>query len=105
MGEARKDVAQWLAIRKEQAKFIDPETAEVMWIYGPVLDPYGVHQLHPDEEYVGRLYFARAPASDIWVSFCDLPSSTRDALWQKHGRKLRFPAGLFVEDLDPSDLF
>jgi len=54
------------------------------------------------EECFGRLYFARAPESDIWVSFYDLPGPTRDALRQKHGRKLRFPAGLFGEDLGPN---
>ena len=30
---------QWLAIRKEAAVKIDPETAEVFWEYGYVIDP------------------------------------------------------------------
>jgi hypothetical protein len=33
MSEARKDIAQWLAIRKEQAKKIDPKTAKVTWVW------------------------------------------------------------------------
>ena len=33
---------QWLAVRKEAALQIDPETAEVDWIYAQTLDPYGV---------------------------------------------------------------
>src|SRR5262249_47340067 len=36
-------VKQWLAIRKEAGLKIDPETAEVTWIFVFELDPYGVH--------------------------------------------------------------
>ena len=36
-------VGQWLEIRKEAALQIDPETAEVMWTYANVADPYGVY--------------------------------------------------------------
>jgi hypothetical protein len=82
MSEARKDIAQWLAIRKKQAKKIDPKTAKVTWVWGQILDPYGVHELRPEEECIGRLYFARAPDSDVWVSFDDLAEPTRNALWE-----------------------
>ena len=44
---------------------------------------------------MGREYFARAPGSDIWVLFDDLPEATRTALWDRHKQKLAFPAGLF----------
>jgi hypothetical protein len=43
--EAEMTVEQWLAIRKEAALRIDPETAEVEWIYADIGDPYGVHNL------------------------------------------------------------
>jgi hypothetical protein len=93
-------VEQWLAIRKEAGLEIDPETAEVMWDYGYPIDPYGVYSdLSEEERQVGRVYFARSPASDIWVSFRDMPDETRQALWAKHKSKLGFPAGLFKEDL------
>jgi len=86
---------QWLAIRKEAALQIDPETAEVFWKYGQILDPYGVHPDLPKEcDQVGRVYFARSPGSDVWVCFDDLPEMVRDALWEKHSSKLAFPAGL-----------
>lgn len=85
----------WLAIRKEAGLKIDPETAEVEWIYAHTLDPYGVYPELPEEcQQVGREYFARSPGSDVWVDFGDLPEATRDALWKKHRRKLAFPAGL-----------
>ena len=85
----------WLAIRKEAGLNIDPETAEVEWIYAQTLDPYGVYPELPEEcQQVGREYFARSPGSDVWVNFHDLPEATRDALWKKHGSKLAFPAGL-----------
>ena len=97
MKEAETDqmpVEQWLAIRKEAALKIDPETAEVDWIYAQTLDPYGVLPDLPEEyQQTGREYFARSPGSDVWVHFHDLPEATRAALWGKHKRKLAFPAG------------
>jgi hypothetical protein len=91
-------VEQWLAIRKEAALQIDPETAEVYWDYAQVLDPYGVEPDLPEEySCIGRAYFARSPGSDVWVCFYDLPEATREALWQRHKRSLAFPAGLGLE--------
>jgi hypothetical protein len=88
---------QWLAVRKEEALKIDPGTAEVDWRYRQVLDPYGVldeWELPAEFDCVGREYFARAPGSDIWVRFGDLPDETRKVLWERHRSKLAFPAGL-----------
>ncbi len=88
-------VEQWLALRKEAGLTIDPETAEVIWTYAQVLDPYGVYPKLPREcDQVGRQYFARSPGTQIWVCFDDLPDATRKALWQKHRQNLGFPAGL-----------
>ena len=79
-------VEQWLQIRKEEAQKIDPETAEVDWSYGQIGDPYCVVGDLTEEEYcVGRVYFARSPGSDIWVSFYDLPRETLDKLRETHG--------------------
>ncbi len=77
---------QWLAIRKEAALKIDPETAEIEWIHALRVDPYGVHpSLAEEYSCVGREYFARSPGSDIWVWFGELPEATRDALqkWKR----------------------
>jgi hypothetical protein len=85
-------IEQWLAIRKEAGLQIDPKTAEVYWEYGQTLDPYGVYEDLPAEcQGVGREYFARAPGSDIWVCFHDLPDATRDALWERDDGKRGFP--------------
>jgi hypothetical protein len=70
-------VEEWLAIRKEAGRKIDPETAEVTWIFAYDFDPYGVDPELPDElKWISRNYFARAPGSDIWVCFDDLPIAT-----------------------------
>lgn len=53
---------QWLSGRKEQGLKIEPETAE---------------------KCIGRIYFARSPGSDVWVSFYDLPKAARDRLWAR----------------------
>ena len=92
-------VEQWLEIRKQAAKKIDPETAEVMWDYAQTVDPYGVRpDLWEEHWCVGRENFARSPASEIWVWFGDLSEAVETALWQRHRRKLGFSAGLSGED-------
>jgi hypothetical protein len=81
-------VQQWLAIRKEAGRKIDPETAEVHWSYMQTFDPYGVYTEPPDECWqIGREYFARSPGSEIWVHFSDLPPATEEALWKKRSSK------------------
>ena len=90
---------EFIAIRREDAQKIDPETAEVTWWFAQTLDPYGISDLSGEERQVGREYYARAPGSDIWVSFRDLPDAVSDALWKKHANKLAFPAGLFSAEL------
>jgi hypothetical protein len=88
-------IEQWLAIRKDAALVIDPQTAEVEWRYAQTFDPYGVDRDLPEEyQQVGRAYFARDPGSDVWVWFGDLPVKVRDALWERHQSKLAFPVGL-----------
>jgi hypothetical protein len=82
-------------IHREAGFKIDPETAKVEWKYAQTLDPYGVYPDLPEEcQQIARKYFARSPASDVWVHFDDLPEKTRDALWERHKSKLAFPAGL-----------
>src|SRR5262245_38175202 len=63
--------------RLEAGQKIDPDTAEVYWEYVQMADPYGVLDLPP--EHIGRGYFARAPGSDLWIEFGDLPEATREA--------------------------
>jgi hypothetical protein len=77
-------VDQYLAIRKEAALKIDPDTAEMDWSYIQIMDPYGVRPDLPQEyDQVGRGYFARSPGSDVWVSFYDLPEKVVKALWER----------------------
>jgi hypothetical protein len=72
---------EWLDSRKAAALEIDPETAELHWAYRHTMDPYGVDKNLPDEcKQIGREWFARAPGSDIWVSFHDLPDAVVIAL-------------------------
>ena len=86
-------------LRKAAGLAIDPKTAEVMWIHAQTLDPYHDYPSIPDEyNQVGREHFARAPGSDVWINFGDLPQVTKDALWAKYGSKLAFPAGFFDVD-------
>src|SRR3954447_7456002 len=76
----------WLAIRKEAARSINPATAEIFWTYGQVMDPYRIKQLSAEYDCVGRNYFARAPGSDVWVAFDDLPKSVVDEFWERMDR-------------------
>jgi len=73
------------ALRKEVGRHIDPDTAEVDWVYAQVLDPYGDGRDLPEEfQQVGRDYFARSPGSNLWIWFPDLPDATADRLLEKH---------------------
>jgi len=73
------------ALRKTVGLQIDPEVAEVEWVYGQTLDPYGDDPDLPEEyRCIGREYFARSPGSDVWINFRDLPEATRTKLWEKH---------------------
>ena len=79
-------VEQYLTTRKETALQIDPETAEFSWGWGRIMDLYGVDPDLPEEyDCVGRVYFARSPGSDVWVSFYDLPEGTVERLWERIG--------------------
>jgi hypothetical protein len=75
------------ALRRAVGRHIDPDTAEVDWIYAQILDPYGDYPSLPEECYqVGREYFARSPGSNVWISFGDLPGATIDRLWKRRRR-------------------
>ena len=82
--DQRMSLKQWLAIRKEEAPRINAQKAKVSWSYGQIMDPYGADPyLPPEYDCVGRVYFARNPDSNIWVSFYDLPTETCDVLWAR----------------------
>jgi hypothetical protein len=86
-------IEEWLAIRTEEGLKIDPETAEVMWTYAMDFDPYSVMdewELPEEVRQMGREHFARAPGSDIWVAFGDLPRETREKLWSRLGHDLTY---------------
>jgi hypothetical protein len=92
----RMTVEQWLAIRKEAALKIDPETAEVDWTYAQTLDPYGIQPDLPEEcQQVGRTYFARSPDSDVWVKSGDLPDATPRRLVERAQVTLGIPCGAY----------
>jgi hypothetical protein len=86
---------EWLQIRKDAAERIDPATAEVTFEWGQLLDPYGVQPNLPAEcRCTGLNYFAMNPKERIWVSFCDLPKQTRDAI------EIRLAEGRVNDDVD-----
>jgi hypothetical protein len=79
-----QETQDWLDIRKKAALEINPEIAEVDFIYAQTLDPYGVYGIESGSEFdqVGREYFARNP-DGVWVHWYDLPEATRQALQTK----------------------
>jgi hypothetical protein len=77
-------VEEWLEIRQDAGRKIDPETAEIDWSFVRTLDPYGVYDLPEQYRQAGKEFFARSPGSDVWVCFGDLPDATREALRKKH---------------------
>jgi hypothetical protein len=83
MTEVEISVEEWLVIRVEAGKKIDPRTAEVMRVYNNMADPYGVYADPPNEcqQTWGKMFFARSPDSEIWVFFGDLPYEIVTELW------------------------
>jgi len=68
--------------RVDAGKLIDLNTAKLIWHWGNILDVYDV--LGPMEETnFGRVYFLRAPDSDIWVNIYELPDDTRGEFWRR----------------------
>jgi hypothetical protein len=81
--EERK-IEEWLAIRKEEGRKIDPDTAEVRCWSVPAFDPYDVHDDLPEECWFADWEdFYRAPDSDIWVWEGDLPLETRKRISER----------------------
>ena len=99
----KAEIEQRLAIRKEEALKIDPETAEVHWTYAQTLDPYGVMdewELPEEFDQIGREHFARAPGSDICVWFGDLPEETRAKLAHKEKPSFTIRGGEVIWNID-----
>ena len=75
---------EWLAIQTAEGLKINPETAEVECYYEAEFEDGVYYPRLPEEcRGIGREYFARAPGSDIWVSFQNLPKATRERLRAK----------------------
>lgn len=83
--------------RRQIGLTIDPATAETMFWYADVIDPYCLLAEKYHAGCVGRERFARNPGGE-WVDFADLPEATCKALWDRDGRKLSFPYGLHPDD-------
>jgi hypothetical protein len=66
-------------LSKEAAQQIDPNTAEVKW--------ENAFSDLADDRWNGWRFFARAPESDVWVPFDDLPDETWKALLRNWRRK------------------
>jgi hypothetical protein len=88
----------WHALLEIAGRQIDPETAEVCSMHRQVIDPYG---FYPDRsvehDCIGRLDFARAPGSLVWIEFGDLPQATREALWMRE--RDSHPASITEDEL------
>ncbi len=82
MTMTQEETTEFYAEHKAEGLEIDPATAEYLWHYAQVLDPYGIHDLPPEAQCVGRMHFARSPGG-TWVEFRDLPQATADALWKR----------------------
>ena len=76
---------------------IDRATAETMFWWADMNDPYDILDERYHEGRSGREYFARNLGGE-WVLFEDLPEATGKAVWERDKRKLVFPYGLHPGD-------
>jgi hypothetical protein len=70
----------WRELLQIAGRQIDPKTAEVDSEWCQMTDPYGIHDSPPEGGCIGRLDFARAPGTKLWILFNDLPAATCEAL-------------------------
>ena len=86
------EIEDFRRVRTLAGQRIDAQTAEVTWMWVEVMDPYSIEPNLPGASTRSwREFFARAPGSDTWVWFGDLPDATKAGLWQKHRSWLPFP--------------
>lgn len=77
-------VEQWLELRKQAGRKIDPATAIAGRFYTYTCDPYMVWKDIPGSmQQVGSEWFARSADSDIWVSFQDIPLEVQTVIWSR----------------------
>ncbi len=50
----KDEIKQWLAVRKDAGRRIDPHTAEVEWWFAQTFDPYGINPESPGRMQAGR---------------------------------------------------
>jgi hypothetical protein len=83
----RKALEAWLANRKEAGRAFDIETCELGRWYAYDLDPYGVSQLSPEEQQIGKNRFVRSSESRGWVHESDLPSDKFNEMYDRIERE------------------
>jgi hypothetical protein len=70
-----------MAKRIAVGKLIDPETAEIIWRYACMFDPYNDGLDVPEKlQQVGREHFVRTPGAESWVHVGDLPETAREII-------------------------
>ena len=80
---------RWLAVRKREAKRIDPSNCDVDWAYRYVADPYDLRNELPLElQYVNREWFVSRPGRKIWVWLRDLTINKQSRVIRTYGLKL-----------------
>jgi hypothetical protein len=86
----RKKLDDYLSPRRAEALRIDPKTARTCFNNGSRSDPPGLYEDVGDDPPTWlRAYlsepgqFARAPGSELWVSFDLLPDATRERLEER----------------------
>jgi hypothetical protein len=81
---------------------LDPATAEVTWWYAEISDPYGISD--DSDGCIGRVMFARAPDSELWISQYELPEATNDALAAKMANEPEDELDWLLQETGPANL-
>jgi hypothetical protein len=80
------ELFEWLANRREAARAIDIESAELGQWKSCEVDPYGLLGVTSDD--VGAKWFVRSPESHGWISEFDLPVNKQQAVLDRAQHKL-----------------
>ncbi len=63
----------WMRLRKEVGAHMIPQPPSLSGSTDKLLTLTGRSRFARQYRQIGRVYFARSPGSDVWVSFYDLP--------------------------------
>jgi hypothetical protein len=88
------------AARQRAGAVIDPRSAEIMWGWAKVADPYDELDIPDEDSCTARTHYARASGESAWIAFIDIPGLIQMAIWERlrENRIMLSPRAILLAD-------